>query len=298
MSPTISGEHPPRQDSRPELAELLARATLVDLTLLLAEELPCWWSNHMPYQQKTFNYFTDVDDVAAPLQSRTGPYQTRWLLIDEHTGTHCDAPAHFVPPPGSGLPGAGAAGEMTADRIPLTQLAGPAVVIDVPENLPGAAPGVSPYITAPMIERHEERHGRIHDGEIVLFRSGWDSHYRPGADGNRYCYDPLVTRAGEGWPAPDVGAMQLLLSRGVRCIGTDAPSMGSCHDGGPVHVAGLSAGAVFVEALCHLDELPNRGAWFFFAPLNLRRGSGAPGRAVALIPPVPTHREDQDGAGT
>lgn len=72
---------------------------LVDLTLLVAEELPCWWATHMPYQHKTFNYFADGGTDAAPLLSRTGTYQTRWMLIDEHTGTHVDAPAHFVPPP-------------------------------------------------------------------------------------------------------------------------------------------------------------------------------------------------------
>src|SRR5690348_17451253 len=105
------------------MPELLGGTRLVDLTLLVAEELPCWWSTHMPFQHKTFNYFTDRDDQSAPLLSRSGPYQTRWMLIDEHTGTHVDAPAHFIPPPGSGLPNAGEMGRMTVDRIPLEQLA-------------------------------------------------------------------------------------------------------------------------------------------------------------------------------
>ncbi len=78
--------------------------------------------------------------------------------------------------------------------------------------------------------------------------------------------------------------MRALLERGVRCVGTDAPSMGSTHDGGPVHVEGLGAGAVFVEALCHLDRLPPRGAFFCFAPILLARGTGAPGRAFAWVP--------------
>jgi kynurenine formamidase len=78
--------------------------------------------------------------------------------------------------------------------------------------------------------------------------------------------------------------MEALLDRGVRCIGTDGVSMGSAHDGAPVHVAALSRGAVFIEALRGLDQLPNRGAWFCFAPLNVARGTGAPGRAMAWIP--------------
>jgi len=50
---------------------------IVDLTLMLAEELPAAWAKHVPYQQKTFNYFTDRDDQVAPLKSEVGPYQTR-----------------------------------------------------------------------------------------------------------------------------------------------------------------------------------------------------------------------------
>lgn len=257
---------------------------LVDLTLMVAEELPCWWSTHMPFQQKTFNYFADrPEDTAAPLWSRTGPYQTRWLLIDEHTGTHMDAPAHFIPPPGSDLPGAGSQGDVTVDRVPLEQLAGPVAVVTVPQDLPGQGPGVSPIIPPALLEGFEREHGAIEEGTIVLFHTGWDRFYRPGAEGTRYCADALVTRTGPGWPAPDVPLMEALLERGVRCVGTDAPSMGSSHDGGPVHVTGLSHGAVFIEALHHLEQLPPRGADFLFAPLRLARGTGAPGRALAWV---------------
>lgn len=70
----------------------------------------------------------------------------------------------------------------------------------------------------------------------------------------------------------------------VRCVGTDAPSMGPAHDGQPVHVHGLSGGAVFVECLTGLDAVPARGARFCFLPLKVRDGTGAPGRAVAWVP--------------
>lgn len=258
---------------------------LVDCTLLISEDLPCWWSTHMPFQQKTFNHYADVPtNPGGPLLSRSGPYQTRWLLIDEHTGTHFDAPSHFVPPPGSGMPHAGPAGDTTAEKVPLGQLMGPAAVIDVPADLPGAAPGVSPYIRPDLVTAWEDANGRLREGEVVLFRSGWDTRYRRGGDGNAYCHDVLVTKTAAGWPAPDVDTMELLLGRGTRCVGTDAPSMGSAHEGAPVHVAGLSGGAVFVEALTGLAALPVRGAWFCFAPLKVRQGSGAPGRAFAFVP--------------
>lgn len=280
----------------PERVSRETTGRLVDLTLLLAEELPCWWSTHMPYQQKTFNYFSDqVEDPSVPRFSRTGPYQTRWLLIDEHTGTHLDAPAHFIPPPGSGLANAGPPGEVTVDRVPLEQLSGPAVVIRVPEGLPDGGPGVSPTIDAGLVEEFEHRHGAIEPGTIVLFHTGWDRYYRPGADGSRYCSDALVTKSAPGWPAPDVPTMEALADRGIRCVGTDGPSMGSAHDGGPVHVAALSREMVFIEALCGLHQLPERGAWFLFAPLNLARGTGAPGRAMAWIDHTASTSKEDEG---
>jgi kynurenine formamidase len=245
--------------------------------------MPCWWAEHMPYQHKTFNYFTDSDEQQAHLMNRSGAYQTRWLLIDEHTGTHFDAPAHFIPEAATGLPHAGPAGELTADRIPLEQMMGPAVVVSVPADLPGSGPGISPFITQDVVLAHEKQHGEIEAGSVVLFNSGWDRNYRPGPAGNAYCFDVMITRSGPGWPAPDPDTMRLLLSRGVRCVGIDAPSMGAAHDGAPVHLVGLAEGAVFVEALAGLHRLPPTGAWFCFAPLNLKHGSGAPGRAFALV---------------
>ncbi|MGI8415082.1 MAG: cyclase family protein [Nakamurella sp.] len=266
------------------VASALLATTLVDLTLLVAEELPAAWATHMPYQQKTFNYFVDVDDQVSPLKSVTGPYQTRWLIIDEHTGTHVDAPAHFIPELKTGLPHAAAVGSVTVDQLPLDQLTGPAVVIDIPSDLPGSAPGVSPTITKDFIVDWEHDHGALTAGDIVLLRTGWDRLYRPGSAGLGYSYRPLVTRDGPGWPAPDADAMRHIMARGVTCVGTDGASMGSSHDGAGVHHAGLAARVAFIEALGHLDQLPVRGAFFCFAPLKIARGTGAPGRAFAWVP--------------
>ena len=262
-----------------------AARQVVDLSLALAEDLPCHWSTHQPFQHKIWNWFTTRKDGSAALYNRGGPpYATRWMAIDEHTGTHFDAPSHFVPPPGSGLPGAGPAGEVTAEKIPVTQFMGPAAVIDV-SDLESTEPGVSPIIEAGHVTAWEERHGRLEPGQVVLFRTGWDRHYLRGPEGNRYLHDVVVTGRGSGWPAPDVPAMDLLLERGIRCVGIDAPSMGPAHNGAPVHVHGLRKGAVYIECLTGLDALPPRGAWFCFLPLKVEGGTGAPGRAVAFMSP-------------
>ncbi|MBK5238417.1 MAG: cyclase family protein [Actinomycetales bacterium] len=259
---------------------------VVDLTLLLAEELPCSWPGHMPYQQKTFNYFADGGTDEARFQSRCGNYQTRWLLIDEHTGTHMDAPAHFIPREGLGLPDESAMGSVTAEQIDLSQLIGPAVVIDVSDLLGGEqVSGESPDILPDHVVQHEREFGAISPGDIVLFRSNWDEkYYVSGAAGRGYAADALLGGHGPAWPAPTAETMHHLIDRGVRCIGTDGASMGSSHDGRGVHIAGFGQGAVFIEALGNLRALPVLGATFVFAPLKVARGSGAPGRAFAFLP--------------
>lgn len=262
---------------------VLRRGTVADLTLTVAEDLPCWWPTHLPFQHKIWNWFQDGTAGPVSLRSRCGPYQTRWMAIDEHTGTHFDAPPHFIPPEGSGLPNAGPAGAISGDKVPVEQFFGGARVVDARGVSSGAGPGVSPYITASYVRRWEQDHGTFQKGDIVLFWTGWDRYYRPGAEGKPYVEDSLVYRSGPGWPAPDVDAAELLLERGVRCMGTDGPSMGSAHDGGPVHVAALKEGAVFIEGLTGLASLPESGALFMFLPLKIAGSTGSCGRAIAIL---------------
>jgi kynurenine formamidase len=255
---------------------------VLDLSVPLAEDLPCHWPTHQPFQHKTGNWFTTERRPSGSVYSR-GPYATRWMALDEHTGTHFDAPCHFVPPPGSGLPGAGELGAVTAADVPLGQLMGPAAVVDV-SGLSEVDPGRSPLIPPRVLAEWETAHGELRPADVVLFRTGWDAAYRRGADGDGYLREVVLTERRPGWPAPDVATVELLLSRGVRCAGTDAPSIGAAHDPRPAHTTGLGGGMVFVECLTALDGLPARGAWFCFLPLRLEGGTGAPGRAIAFRP--------------
>src|SRR5665213_1190303 len=262
-------------------AGLINSSTIIDLSLTLSEDLPCWWPSAVRYRQTNDNWFGDADGPA-PLRRRTGgAYRTNALELDEHTGTHFDAPSHFIPPPYSGLPYAGPAGAITCDRVELTQLIGTAAVIDVRTLVGTSGPGTSPRIEPTHVTEWETEHGRLEPGEIVLFFSGWDERYLPGEAGKDYVENPFVFRSTPAWPAPTPSTIELLLGRGIRCVGTDGVSMGSAEDGGPTHVVGLSAGMVYVEALCHLDAVPTRGALFLFLPIKLGGGSGGPGRAVA-----------------
>jgi kynurenine formamidase len=266
------------------LAAAVRASRIVDLTVTIAEDLPCSWPTHMPFQHKTFSWFADRPDSVAEVFNRTqASYQTRWLLMDEHTGTHFDAPSHFIPPEESGLDNAGAEAACTTDRVPLAQLLGPAAVVDVSDLAGTGEPGTSPRIEVDRLTAWESEHGRFKPDEIVLLRGDWDDRYRPGPDGFPYAADALVTRRGPGWPSPTAEAIEHLLDRGVRCVGTDGVSIGAADDGEPAHTAGLAAGMVFVEALCNLDVLPPRGAFFLFLPIKVRDGTGGPGRAVAFL---------------
>lgn len=103
--------------------------------------------------------------------------------------------------------------------------------------------------------------------------------------GSRYVSDPLVAESRHGWPSPTAEAVRRLLDRGVRCLGTDGVSIGAVDDGEPAHTAGLANGMTFIEALCNLEALPPRGAFFLFLPIKVRGGTGGPGRAIAFLPP-------------
>ena len=271
-----------------QISQIMAGHRVVDLTLPLAEHLPCTWPGHMPFRATAWTFFADEPDGPQPARGRGGSgSQTRWLVIDEHAGTHIDAPMHVVPPPDSGLPGAGPAGEVGVDKLPLLAASGPADVVDVTGLSGAAGNGVSPLVSVPTLIAWEAAYGPILPGDAVLLRTGWDSHYLSGAARRRYVDDPLVTGSGPAWPAPSPDAVSWLHDRGVRCVGTDGPSIGPAGDGGPTHRAGLTRGMVFVEALAGLAEVPPRGAWFLFLPLKLVDGTGAPGRALAVLPGRP-----------
>ncbi len=276
-----------------DLSAGLPHARIVDLTLLVAEDLPCTWPGHQRYQQKIFNWFATEESGGALLRDDLGPYQTRWMLMDEHTGTHVDAPSHGVPPLNSDLPGAGPEGEISAAEINLDQVVGPAVVIDVSPGslLADRQASHDPDIGPDVLSAHESAHGEIKTGEIVLLRTGWDRYYVKGEAGRAYVEQPL-RGVGPGWPAWTAEGVQALADRGVTCLGTDAPSIGGAGVGGPAHDVGFRAGMVFVEGLTGLTKLPTRGALFLALPWRLAYASGSPVRAVALV----NGDSEQDGS--
>jgi isatin hydrolase len=267
------------------LLSALAAFEVVDLTVTLAEHLPGAWPTHMPFQRKVYNWYAGAgEEQIQPIHGFRGPYQTAFFTLDEHCGTHIDAPAHFIPPPGSGLPMAGPMGLVTGDKLDLAKMMGPAAVIDVTDLSGQGEGGVSPEILPEHVERWERQHGAMRPEDVVLFRSDWDDRYLPFPAGNSYVFEPLVLHHGPGWPTPGIPCLQLLLDRGVTTVGLDGVSVGAAHAGVPPHQFGLGHGMMYVELLANLRQLPPRGAYFLFLPLKVEGSSASPGRAIGLVP--------------
>ena len=260
----------------------LTSARVVDLSVTLSERLPGTWPGHMTFAHHNWNWFAEVDGPTGRTRS-SAPYQTNFVVIDEHCGTHFDAPTHFVPPPDSGLPLAGPLGSETGDLVPLDDLMGMAVVVDVSHLSDTGEPGVSPFIEPEHVQSFEEEYGELREGEVVLFKTCWDRYYVEGESGERYMSGSLVTGEHPGWPSPSPETAVYLYEKGVMTVGIDAPSIGSAHDGVPVHQEGLGRGMRYVEILTNLDDLPVRGAFFVFMPLKIHGSSGGPGRAMAFV---------------
>lgn len=262
--------------------DVFARCRIVDLSLPVSPDLPSSWPTAMPFVAKVWNYYAPLAERQGSIPSG-GPYQTRFWVIDEHCGTHFDAPTHFIPPPDSGLPFASEWGLQTGDKVPLEDLCGPAVIIDVTALSDQGEAGRSPWITPEHIQAFEQTHGALQAGEVVLLYTGWDKYYVTGSLGETYSRQSVLFKQGPGWPAPSPEAVIYLHEKGIRCLGIDAPSIGAAHEGVPAHQEGLSRGMRYIELLAGLGSLPVRGAYFIFLPVKVAGATGGPGRAIALV---------------
>ena len=194
------------------------------------------------------------------------------LRFGEHTGTHFDAPVHWVT--GKDLPG------NACDTIPAGRFVGPACVIDVEDDV---ARNPDFLLTVERLESWEWTHGRIPAGAWVLLRTGWSRRTDPAA---------FINASADGPHSPgfDARASRLLagdrdvLGMGVETIGTDAGQAGTFDPPFPNHTIMHGAGKFGLASLCNLDQLPPTGAIVIAAPLKIVNGSGSPLRVLALVP--------------
>ncbi len=194
------------------------------------------------------------------------------LTLGEHTGTHFDAPVHWVT--GKDLP------NNTTETIPAHRYVGPACVLDCSADT-AADPDF--LLTPAWIERWESEHGRIPADSWLLMRTDWSKREDAEAFLN-------VDENGPHSPGFRADACELLandravLGVGVETIGTDAGQAGGFEPPFPNHTTMHGAGRFGLASLCNLDQLPPTGAVVIAAPLKIVGGSGSPLRVLALTP--------------
>ncbi|MGH9161798.1 MAG: cyclase family protein, partial [Vicinamibacteraceae bacterium] len=282
--------------TRPQLTRRLLnshrRMHVRDLSVPLAETLPVSWPgsgvgrHRYPYQR---NRLSRLD----------AQYQH---LLDAHTGTHLVTPASSLPasrgqlralPANArdvlaayeGAFGPLASSPLTADRVSLDQLAGPARVVDVRhlrDTHDKADWPASPAIDVNILHAFERDSGPLRSGEIVIFRTDYSQQCLEAA-GSTHCIEEALNGEREGWPALTPGAVDRFASLGISVVAIDAPSLAPVNypEALTTYWRMAERSIVGIEYLCHLDGLPSE-LFFLFAPLSIVDSHGGPGRAVAF----------------
>lgn len=226
-----------------------------------------------PYDEHTISWPTAkayaLEKVAARRTDAGYWYAANNICLAEHSGTHMDAPYHF------------AEGAHTASEVPVTQLIGPAVVIDVREQ---AGRDADYRLTLADIRAWEAVHGPIPDGAIVLMLSGWGRYW---PDKKRFLGTDVPGDVENlHFPSFSKEAAEFLVSeRQIDAIGVDTPSIdyGQSKDF-IVHRIVNGANKPGLENIANLDKLPPSGATLIALPMKIAGGSGAPVRVVAILP--------------
>jgi kynurenine formamidase len=234
--------------------------TLVDLSHAY-DATTVFWPTAEPFR---------LEKVADGMTPGGYYYAANNFRTAEHGGTHLDAPVHF------------AAGKHAVDGIPLDQLIGPAVVMDVVAKCEANADYL---VTVADLAAFERRHGPVASGSILLIRTGFSTRW---PDAARYL--GTAERGPAAVPKlhfpglhPDA-ARWLVANRAIKAVGIDTASLdyGQSTDY-QAHRILYERDIPGLENLTNLDRLPATGAYVAALPMKIAGGSGAPLRAVAIV---------------
>ena len=194
------------------------------------------------------------------------------LYMGEHTGTHFDAPIHWVT--GKDLP------NNATDTILPSRFIGPACVIDVTADVQQSPDFL---LTIERVEQWESEHGRLPAGAWFLVRTGWSK---------RTGREAFLNIQEDGAHSPGfyptcsafLAKERDILGVGVETVGTDAGQAGGFDPAFPSHTFMHGAGKFGLTSLVNLELLPPTGAIVIAAPLKIVNGSGSPLRVIAITP--------------
>lgn len=239
---------------------------VVDLTHTLSPDfpalvLPPQFGQVWGFKQERISHY----DEAGP-----GWYWNNFSC-GEHTGTHFDAPVHWVT--GKDHPA------NTVDTIDPARFIAPAVVLDASAEV---ARNADWLLTVDFVQTWEQQHGRIPAGAWVLLRTDWSLRITdPAAFLN-------LQEDGAHTPGPTQEAVEWLIRErnvlgfGVETINTDAGQSYAWPVPYPCHTLMHGANKYGLQCLRNLDQLPPQGALIVAAPLKIKQGSGSPLRVLAL----------------
>jgi kynurenine formamidase len=222
--------------------------------------LPPPFAQSAPFSMETISHY----DEAGP-----GWYWNN-ITLGEHTGTHFDAPIHWVT--GRDIPAG------STDTIAPQRLTAPACVIDCEAEC-AADPGF--LLTRAGLLAWEAKHGKIPEGAWVLLRSGWSKR-----TGDAFLN---IGEGGPVTPGPDTDCVKFMVEDrkvigfGTETVGTDAGQAFMFEPAFPCHTFMHGSGRFGLASLAALDQLPATGALLITPPLKIEGGSGSPCRVLALV---------------
>jgi len=212
---------------------------IVDLTLTVSDKIPTFPGSPQP----SFIPWENVKEDG---------YNLELLFLSTHTGTHMDAPYHFL--------------EKGAKihEISLKKLVSEAVLIKSKKR-----GGES--ITKTDIQKFEKKHGKIASFSSVIFYTGWQRNLQ-----KKYYFTKN--------PGLSVSAAKYLASKKINLVGIDSPSIDLGKDSKfSVHQIFAKKGMLIVENLANLDKIKSSKFHLVVLPLKLKNATGSPVRAVAFV---------------
>ncbi len=225
---------------------------VVDLTHVMDEDFPTYGGGQQLFKTELFNF------------AEHGFNMYEWT-VNEHTGTHMDAPLHFT------------LDQDSADQIPVDKLVLPLIVVDIKAK---AAANADAQVTPDDLRAWERHHGRIPAGACVAMNSGWADHLGT----------PMFRNADSGgvmhFPGFREDAAAMLIERGAEAIAVDTLSL----DFGPsgdfaTHYLWLGSNRWGMENVANLDLLPPRGSTIIAGGPKVAGATGGPSRVIALVHP-------------
>ena len=173
------------------------------------------------------------------------------LFLSSHTGTHIDAPYHFLKK------------GQKIHQIVTRRLVTEAILIKIRK-------GANQSITKTDIQKFEKKYGKIDDGSTVIFYTGWQKNLKK---------ESYFLRN----PGLAVSAAKYLASKKINLVGIDSPSIDLGKDSKfSVHHILAKSGILIVENLANLEKINSEMFHLIVAPLKLKNATGSPVRAMAL----------------